>query len=98
MAEQEIQIQLDEQTMKGTYSNIAVISHHENEFILDFIFVHPPQGKVVSRVITSPSHAKLFLAALSNNIAQYEKVFGVIPEPKQPPPPMPGIGIQLSKN
>ncbi|MFA6432004.1 MAG: DUF3467 domain-containing protein [Candidatus Margulisiibacteriota bacterium] len=98
MAEQEIQIQLDEQMMKGVYANLAVISHNENEFITDFIFIHPPQGKVVSRVIFSPSHAKRLLNALTDNVKQYEKMFGKIPEPKQPPPPTPGIGIQLSKN
>jgi len=97
MAEQDIQIHIDEQTAKGAYTNLAMISNSENEFILDFIFLHPPQGKVVSRVITSPSHAKRLAKALSDHVAQYEKQFGTIPEPKQPPPP-PGLGIQLSKN
>jgi len=96
MAEQEIQIQIDDQTTKGAYSNLAVISHSENEFVMDFVFVHPPQGKVVSRIITSPSHAKRLAKALSDNISQYEKQFGTIPEPQQPPPPP--LGIQLSKN
>lgn len=96
MAEQEIQIQIDDQTTKGAYSNLAVISHSENEFVMDFVFVHPPQGKVVSRIITSPSHAKRLAKALSDNISQYEKQFGAIPELKQPPPPP--LGIQLSKN
>ena len=97
MAEQEIQIQIDDQTAKGTYANLAVISHTENEFVADFVFMHPPQGKVVSRIVTSPIHAKQLVKALADNVAQYEKQYGAIPEPKQPPPP-PGIGIQLSKN
>jgi len=97
MAEQEIQIQIDDQTAKGVYSNLAVISHTENEFVIDFVFVHPPLGKVVSRMITSPSHAKRLMKALAENVSQYEKNFGTIPEPKQPPPPPP-LGIQLSKN
>ena len=96
MAEQQIQIQIDEQTSKGAYANLAVLSHSENEFVVDFVFIHPPLGKVVSRIITSPSHAKMLMKALAENISQYEKKFGVIPEPKQPPPP--AMGIQISKN
>jgi len=96
MQEQQLQIQIDEETAKGVYTNLAVVSHTENEFVIDFVFVHPPQGKVVSRVITSPSHAKKVLKALAENVALYEKAFGAIPEPKQPPPPV--MGIELSKN
>jgi len=96
MAEQQIQIQIDEQTSKGAYANLAVLSHSENEFVVDFVFIHPPLGKVVSRIITSPSHAKMLMKALAENLSQYEKKFGAIPEPKQPPPP--AMGIQISKN
>lgn len=96
MAEKEIQIKLDEETAKGAYANLAVITHNENEFIFDFIFAHPTQGSVVSRVITSPGHAKQLLGALNENLGKYEAVFGKIREPKQPPPPQ--IGIQLSNN
>ncbi len=96
MAEQELQIQIDEETAKGRYTNLAVVSHTENEFIFDFVFIHPPQGKVVSRVITSPGHAKRIIKALAENLALYEKNIGPIPEPKSPHPPV--IGIQLSNN
>ena len=96
MAEQEIPIQIDDETAKGVYTNLAIVSHNENEFVIDFVMAHPPQGKVVSRVITSPGHVKRFLNALADNVAKYEKNFGAIPEPKQPPPPV--MGIELSKN
>jgi len=92
----EQQIQIDDQTAKGAYTNLAVVAHNENEFVVDFVFIHPPLGKVVSRIITSPSHAKMLMKALTENISQYEKKFGSIPEPKQPPPPP--MGIQISKN
>ena len=96
MQEQQVQISMDEKTAGGVYSNVAVISHNENEFILDFIFVQPPIGKVNSRVIMSPSHAKRFLKALEQNIAMQESKHGVIKESKDPP--MMGLNFNLGKN
>jgi hypothetical protein len=77
---QQIQIEVDEQTAQGVYSNLAMISHSETEFILDFIFVQPQMGKakVRSRIITSPSHLKRLLMALDDNIKRYEQRFGEI--------------------
>ncbi len=81
----EIQIEIDEATAQGVYTNLAMIGHSENEFIVDFIFLQPqaPKAKVRSRVITSPGHAKRLLAALQDNISKYEARFGEI---KMPPP------------
>ena len=95
MAENEIRIAIDDKMAGGVYSNLAVISHNENEFITDFIFVHPPTGKVNSRVIMSPSHAKRFLRALQENVTRYEKTLGPIKEAPEPPR---AIGLELSKN
>ncbi len=81
--QEEIKIALDENTAKGVYSNFAMISHSENEFITDFIFAHPPVGKVSSRVIMSPTQAKRFLAALAENLKLYEAKFGTIKEPSE---------------
>ncbi len=92
--QQQIKIALDEKTAAGSYSNIAMISHTENEFISDFAFVHPPAGKVVSRVIMSPSHAKRFFKALGDNISMFEKKFGPIKEAPEPPK----FGINLGAN
>jgi hypothetical protein len=76
----EIKIEIDEQTSNGIYSNLALIAHSDNEFILDFIFFQPQQGKakVRSRIITSPAHAKRMAMALQENIAKYEQQFGEI--------------------
>lgn len=81
-----IQIQLDEITAQGVYINLALINHTETEFILDFIYVQPqtPQGKVRSRVITSPIHMKRLLNALSENIKKYEERFGEIKLTQEP--------------
>ncbi|MDR1952698.1 MAG: DUF3467 domain-containing protein [Elusimicrobiota bacterium] len=78
----DIKIEIDEQTGNGVYSNLAVISHTDGEFIFDFIFIQPQFGKakVRSRIIASPAHAKRMLAALKDNIARYEAQFGEIKE------------------
>lgn len=78
--EGQLQVELDEQTAQGVYANLALITHNESEFVLDFIFIQPqqPKAKVRARVITSPSHIKRFYEALGDNIKKYEQKFGVI--------------------
>ena len=77
-----IKIEIDEQTANGMYSNLAMIRHSENEFVIDFIFFQPQDGKakVRSRIITSPAHAKKIMEALKVNISKYEEKFGTIKE------------------
>ena len=85
--QQQISIQIDAQNATGVYSNLMMISHRKEEFILDFLFVQPQrtqQGQAVanlrSRVITSPEHMKRILRALEENIGRYEQSFGPIQE------------------
>jgi len=77
-----IQIQLDEETAQGVYSNLAVVNHSDAEFTLDFIFVQPqaPRAKVRSRIITSPKHARRLIAALEDNVRKYEQKYGPVDE------------------
>ncbi len=79
-ADSQIQIDIDENTAQGVYSNLALISHSESEVVFDFIFVQPqaPKAKVRARVITSPLHAKRFIKALEDNVKKYEEKFGEI--------------------
>ncbi len=76
----QLQIEIDEATAQGMYSNLAFIAHSEQEFVLDFMFLSPqqPRAKVRARIITSPKHAKRFLQALADNIRRYEGHFGEI--------------------
>lgn len=76
----QIDIELSEDVADGTYSNLAIISHSNSEFVLDFIRMLPgiPKAKVKSRILLSPQHAKRLQLALSENITKFEKVFGEI--------------------
>ncbi|MCO5280464.1 MAG: DUF3467 domain-containing protein [Chitinophagales bacterium] len=68
--ENQINIELSEEVAEGIYSNLAIISHSNSEFIVDFIRLVPnvPKAKVKSRIILSPQHAKRLIRALSDNI------------------------------
>jgi hypothetical protein len=76
----QINIELDEQTAQGTYSNLALITHSPAEFIIDFIRIMPgiQKAKVKSRIILTPEHAKRLLMALKENVSKYESVHGPI--------------------
>jgi len=75
-----LQVQIDDDVAQGVYSNLVLLNHTENEFVLDFAFIQPSNGraKVRTRVVSSPRHTKRLLAALQKNIERYEERFGTI--------------------
>ena len=75
-----IQLQLDDGIAQGNYSNLVLINHTENEFLLDFAFLQPAtaRAKVCARIISSPKHTKRLLRALQKNLERYEERFGEI--------------------
>ena len=88
--EQQINIELDETTAEGIYSNLAIINHSPSEFVIDFVAIMPgtPKSKVKSRIILTPEHAKRFQSALADNIRRYEESHGEIDSKDQPPIPL----------
>ena len=74
----------------GEYCNLAAIHHSQTEFVFDFLFRLGDATELVSRVITSPLHAKALVLALEENLGKYEAKFGKIPAPGQSPPGGPG--------
>jgi len=74
----QLNIELDEQTAQGIYSNLAIITHSSSEFILDFVRIMPGinKAKVKSRIILTPEHAKRLLMALKDNLSKFESQFG----------------------
>ena len=79
-APKQMEINLKEETSYGIYSNLAVITHSDSEFIMDFISVMPgmKKGEVRSRIIVTPQNAKRLLNALAENVRKYEEKEGVI--------------------
>lgn len=86
-----LNIELPEEVASGVYSNLAVVTHSQTEFILDFIQVMPgtPKAKVRSRVVLSPQHAKRVMKMLVDNIGKFEAQHGTIDMTGQPEPSFP---------
>ena len=78
--EGQLNIELSEEVAEGIYSNLAIITHSNTEFVLDFIRVMPgvPKARVKSRIILTPEHAKRLARALEDNIEKFEAVNGRI--------------------
>ena len=90
----QINIELSEDIADGIYSNLAIITHSNAEFIIDFIKVMPgvPKAKVKSRIVLTPQHAKRLQKALADNIKKYEAVHGEIQDSEG----IPGIPLNFA--
>ena len=82
-----VKVTIDEATAEGHYANFANILHNPTEFVLDFGRVVPGRAdvKVVSRILTTPYHARQLLRALQQNIELYERNYGPIRSDFQAP-------------
>lgn len=78
--QQQFDIEISDEIADGIYSNLAIITHSNTEFIIDFVRLMPgvPKGRVKSRIILAPQHAKRLLMALGDNMGKYEDAFGEI--------------------
>jgi hypothetical protein len=87
---QQINIELPEEIAEGEYSNLAIITHSNQEFVLDFIRMAPgvPKAKVKARIILTPQHAKRFMQALADNVRKFEQANGEIEDMDTPSFPM----------
>lgn len=87
----QLNIELPEEVAEGIYSNLAIISHSQTEFVVDFVRLVPnvPKAKVKSRIILTPTHAKRLLRALADNVRKFEAQHGPIKDKEvQKIPPM----------
>ena len=82
-----IALAIDPQTAQGQYTNLMWVNHTPFEFTLDFAHLAPgmPVAPVRARVIVSPPQMKRIVAALTQNLKDYEERFGVVPtDPNEP--------------
>ena len=86
----QLNIELSEEIAEGIYSNLAMITHSNSEFVIDFIKMMPgiPKAKVKARIILTPQHAKRLMKALKDNISKFESVHGAIKDTEMPVIPM----------
>ena len=75
-----VKVSIDEATAEGHYVNFANILHNPTEFVMDFGRAVPgrPDVRILSRILTTPYHAKQLAAALAQNIEIYERNYGEI--------------------
>ena len=82
----QINIELSEEIAEGVYSNLAIITHSNSEFVVDFIRMMPgvPKAKVKSRIVLTPQHAKRLMKALKDTVAKFEQMHGPIKDTEMP--------------
>ena len=94
--EKDFSIELKSDVAKGSYSNLAIITHSRSEFIIDFASMLPglPKPEVHNRIIMNPEHAKRLYLALQDNINKYESQHGqiILGGENKPQAPMGGFG------
>ena len=91
-----LQFSMDDTVAGGVYANFVNIIHNPAEFMFDFARVVPGRSdvRILSRILTTPVHAKQLLNALAQNIAIYEKNFGPIRVDFEPPRPDSGTPVR----
>lgn len=94
--EKEFKIELKPEIARGSYSNLAIITHSHCEFIIDFATMLPgiQKPEVSNRIIMTPEHAKRLYLAIQDNINKYESQHGPIALGGEPKAtfPMGGFG------
>lgn len=64
----------------AAYFNVMRVSHNRREFFFDFAQsgVEAGVANLLTRMVTSPGHAKAMLLAMADNVGKYEQKFGEI--------------------
>jgi Protein of unknown function (DUF3467) len=90
--ERQLNIQIDEKHLAGSYANFANVSFSDYEFTLTFARIDHeveegeiPLGVVVARVNMSIKFAKELLDALNDSWSKYTTVQGIQNLPEAPP-------------
>ena len=75
---QQVQINTADEISRGRYSNLILVAHSPEEFIIDWLLNAPNGPHLVSRIILSPGSVKRAIEALTINLKQYEDKFGTV--------------------
>lgn len=80
---------LPEHVGAGVFSNGVLILTGPFEVVLDFVLRMGEQQRIVSRIVMPHPVSRQFLAALTENVQNYEKRFGGLPKMPRPLPEVP---------
>ena len=75
---QQIKINTADEISRSRYSNLMLVSHNPEEFMLDWVLNSPNGAHLVSRIILSPVNVRRAMEALTINQKQYEDKFGTV--------------------
>jgi DNA gyrase inhibitor GyrI len=84
MENKKMEIKIADNIPGGQYANALQIRHNQDEFLLNFLNITPPNGRVSGKIMTSPGHFKRFVNAMLDNLKKYEENFGEIKEASSP--------------
>jgi Protein of unknown function (DUF3467) len=67
---------------EGHYTNYFEVGHNAFEFLLDFgqLYFEGAEGRMHTRIITSPVFAKRLAEVLNRALSEYEQTHGRVPE------------------
>ncbi|MCP3981162.1 MAG: DUF3467 domain-containing protein [bacterium] len=77
---------LTERVAHGAYANQMMVSHSQDEFLLDFISSFPPHHIVTARIFTGPAQIRRMIATFEESLRRYESAHGPIVEAMVPGP------------
>ena len=79
-----IKINLPKDDSVLQYSNVVIVNHSLEEFVVDFGRGLPgnEQVDIKSRIVLTPRNAKLFAELLVGHVKHYEETFGEITMPQ----------------
>ncbi len=76
--QQQIPIITGDAMSRGQYSNSMLVTHSQEEFLIDWLLNSPTGAHMVSRVIVSPGHMRRIIDALTENLQKFENRFGPV--------------------
>jgi hypothetical protein len=82
--EQPNQIQIKDGFAGAEYANAMQVGHNKEEFMMTFLNIVAPAGRVAGKIITSPGHFKRIIRAMEDNLNKYEASFGKVEEAESP--------------
>jgi hypothetical protein len=75
---------LPDNLKSAVFCNSAFAQFAPEEVSIDFVNMGVMSNSVVSRVVMTPSHTKRLIGLLTLKVAEYEEMFGVVPETVEP--------------